>query len=182
MSSTLLREQITAELRPRLWLLVGCTCLLWALACVNVVGLMFVRSTARRHQMAIRSAMGASRGALFRSDVSESIVLTLTAVALGIPLQLWCMSLIRATSPPHIVALLPSTLDVWSLTIAGAVVVATALMLALGNAYFMTRVSLNSLLRTSAKGGPAPAAAATQRVDSSGSVGLFLCSRLVRAY
>jgi macrolide transport system ATP-binding/permease protein len=75
-----LAAQIVGDLRPILVLLLSGAGLLLAIACVNVVSLLLVRSEGRKRELAVRSTLGASSGRLIRQFVTEAFVL----VALGV--------------------------------------------------------------------------------------------------
>ena len=75
-----LSAQIVGDIRPMLLLLLSGAGLLLAIACVNVVSLLLVRSEGRKRELAVRSTLGASNGRLIRQFVTEAFVL----VALGV--------------------------------------------------------------------------------------------------
>jgi predicted permease len=70
-----LAAQIVGEIRPILLLLSGGAGLLLAIACINVVSLLLVRSEGRKRELAVRSTLGASSGRLIRQFVTEAFVL-----------------------------------------------------------------------------------------------------------
>ena len=78
------RDTLTGKFRPAL-LILECACLvLWLIACANLAGLLLVRGSARQRQVAVRAALGASRTRLLWQSLSESLVLSLIATAVGI--------------------------------------------------------------------------------------------------
>ena len=79
-----LADVIVGDIRPILLLLLGGAGLLLAIAGVNVVSLLLVRSEGRKRELAVRSTLGASNGRLIRQFVTEAFVLVASGSALGL--------------------------------------------------------------------------------------------------
>jgi macrolide transport system ATP-binding/permease protein len=79
-----LSEVIVGEIRPILLVLLAGAALLLVIACVNVSSLLLVRSEARRREIAVRGALGASRGRLTRQFITEALVLVSAGGLLGL--------------------------------------------------------------------------------------------------
>jgi putative ABC transport system permease protein len=77
---------VFGPVRPMLYVLLGAVSLVLLVACVNVANLLVARGTARRQEVVLRRALGASRGQLLRQFLSESLLLTLVAGTAGVAL------------------------------------------------------------------------------------------------
>ena len=99
-----LTESIVGDIRPILFVLLFGAGLLLLIASVNVASLLLVRSESRKREVAVRSALGASRIRLTRQFVTESLVLVLAGSALGLMSAYWTMQLLTRLIPEDMLA------------------------------------------------------------------------------
>jgi putative ABC transport system permease protein len=94
-----LQDAMTAQVRPALLLLLGAVAFLLLVACANVANLLLAQAAARQRELAIRSALGANRGALVQQFLVESLVLCGISGALGIIAGRWGVDILVALAP-----------------------------------------------------------------------------------
>jgi putative ABC transport system permease protein len=151
-----LREQIVGQVRPLLLILFGAVSLVLLIACANVANLLLSRGTARKREIAVRMALGASRGQLIRQFLTESLLLALAGGALGLLASPWCVSLMVRGIPKDQLASMPylSSVHIDPAVLAFTFLIAagTALVFGLAPALDLSRADMNQNLKEEARG------------------------------
>lgn len=149
-----LAEIIVGDVRPILLLLLGGAGLLLLIACVNVASLLLVRSESRRHEIAVRGALGATPVRLVRQFVTEGVLLAMAGSAAGIAVAGWVMTLLTHLVPkdmaPHLPFLGGVGLNVHTGAFAAVIALLGALLLAATPAL---RLSFQDIREGLAEGG-----------------------------
>jgi putative ABC transport system permease protein len=104
-------EVTVGDYRASLNLLIAAVACVLLIACANVANLQLARSLARSKEMAVRSALGASRWKLIRQTLVESTVLAIVGGGLGILFAVWSMDAILALTPPNVQRFHEATVD-----------------------------------------------------------------------
>ena len=84
------------HIRPALMMLMGTVGLVLLIACANIAGLLLARGAGRKHEIAVRSAMGARRGRLVRQFLSENFLIAMAGAGVGLLLASWGIKILHA--------------------------------------------------------------------------------------
>jgi putative ABC transport system permease protein len=106
-----LRDRETKDAQLTAWILLGSVLAVLLIACANVASLMMARGEARERELAVRSALGASRGRLLRQTLNEAIMLSFLGATTGMALAEGLLRVFRAIAPTGIPFLARAGLD-----------------------------------------------------------------------
>jgi putative ABC transport system permease protein len=143
------------EVRPLLLALLGAVGFLLLIVCANVAGLLLARGTVRAREIAVRSALGASRARLVRHLVTESLLLAAIGALLGVLIAKGMMSALLALAPVDLPRAQEIVLDARAVAFACLLAVGTALGFGLTPALAATRLELPRVLRSGGRGASA---------------------------
>ena len=147
-----LHSDVVGEVRPALIVLLGAVALVLLIACANVANLLLARAASRSREIAIRTALGASRALVIRQLLCESMVLAVLGGAAGLLLAWWGVDLLGAAGPqglPHL-GQIQVNFTVCAFTFALAI--GSTLLFGLVPALQVSRPSVNESLQQGAKG------------------------------
>jgi len=146
-----LREQLAGEIGRALVVLMGAVGLVLLIACANVANLLLARAPARRREIVMRAALGASRGRVVRQLLTESLLLAAIGGGAGLLLASWGMQVLAALSPPELrdLARVELSAPVFGFTLVAALL--TGLVFGLVPAALTSSVDLGEALRDASR-------------------------------
>jgi putative ABC transport system permease protein len=147
-----LRNGMVADVRGRLFLLLGAVGLILLIACVNVANLALSRAATREKEIAVRAAMGAERSRVVRQLLTESVLLALLGGTLGILLATGGLRLLKATLPADTPRLADAHIDWRVLAFTGGLAVLTGILFGLAPALHSSRAALANSLNAATRG------------------------------
>ena len=145
----LMRDELTGDIRPRLYVLITAVAFVLLIACANVASLLLARAHGQGREVAIQTAIGADRRRLIRQFLTESLILSLLGGALGVLFAYWTLGPMVALSPVTTMAAFFQDIDVDGAVLAFAVLVSvlTGVVFGLAPALKASRPDLQSLLK-----------------------------------
>jgi putative ABC transport system permease protein len=140
-------EDLVGSLREPLWMLLGTVVVVLFVACGNVANLCLVRADGRQREMAVRVALGASRGSLARKLLAEALVISAIGSLIGVTLAAAALPVLVSIAPPSIPRLEQIRLDGLVVAFALAASLLSALLFGVAPALRYTRPDMLAALR-----------------------------------
>lgn len=159
-----LRDHVLGNSRRAIILLSVSAALVLLIACANVASLMLARSTARQKEVAVRTALGASRLRIFRQFLAEASLICLVAAAFGILLTFWVIGVVRPFLPLDMLAGMELTVDLRVLIYTAFATIMSAAVTGVIPSLRLSRTNLGEMMKS--EGRAATTGPSRQRIIS----------------
>ncbi len=140
-------EQLVGEVRPALFILLGVVGLVLLIGCANVANMLLARAFARGKEVAVRGALGASRGRLVRQFLVESVVLAGAGSLAGLLLSNWMLAGLTMAIPANLRAVADFRINAPVLGVALLLALATGILFGLAPALKASALDLSLVMK-----------------------------------
>jgi predicted permease len=147
-----LQETLVGKVRPMLLVLLGAVILIVFIVSLNIANLLLARASGRQQEMAVRLALGASRGRMVRQMLTESMLLSLIGGAAGIATAVGTLGLILRFVPANVPRLNEVRIDWVVLAFALVISILTGLVFGLAPALHAAKGALSPAIREGGRG------------------------------
>src|SRR6202522_171960 len=147
-----LQETLVGNVRPMLLVCLGAVILIVFIVSLNIANLLLARASGRQQEMAVRLALGASRGRMVRQMLTESMLLSLIGGAAGIATAVGTLRFILRFVPSNVPRLNEVRIDWVVLAFALLISILTGLVFGLAPALHSAKVALSSAIREGGRG------------------------------
>lgn len=145
-------DNLVGNLRPTFFALFGAVGCVLLIACANVANLLLARFAGRRKEIAVRFALGASRGRVIRQFLGESVLVSVCGAVLGLLLAQWGLEAFQKLGRNLTPRLQEVSLDGWVLAFTVGLALLTGLAMGLVPAFQAAGHDVNEALKSSARG------------------------------